>query len=369
MDGYVQFLIHTAEPFRDLVEASIYAQYPDAEIVEVEDYVNSVPQEYPNDEYNMWATELILVKDDCYPIRTYLEFEHSLSQDMKDPMAALLEIMSKFNPGEQAWFQIIIVPINQKWTAKSNVAVRKIIKEEMPIKKGPLDAIFDGFLGNLSSIATGIGEMIIPGMSPAKDEKKKDQYNIVQNLTEGDKEIVSGIQKKATKIGYKTKMRLMYIAKNEVFLKQRGVSGIFGAIKQFNTNDKNAIKPETKKVITKVNYFFKKKREAVRKTKIMKAYKERSISRGTGKTFIFNIEELATLWHFPMIQVKAPLIKKAEVKKVEPPFNLPTENIFLEEKEPEIEPEQQQESNTQIPVMQKEEQLKDSELPSNLPFE
>src|SRR3990167_1299226 len=38
LGGYIQFLIHTADWYRDLVEAIVYAQYPDAEIAEVEDY-------------------------------------------------------------------------------------------------------------------------------------------------------------------------------------------------------------------------------------------------------------------------------------------------------------------------------------------
>ncbi len=38
---------------------------------------------------------------------------------------------------------------------------------------------------------------------------------------------------------------------------------------------------------------------------------------------MLNTEELATLWHFPMIETKAPLIHKSEFKKVEPPPLLP----------------------------------------------
>lgn len=363
IDGYVQFLIYTAESFRDLVEAAIYAQYPDAEITEVEDYVNKVPMEYPNNEYDMWGTELILVKPDCYPLRTYLEFEHSLSQEMKDPMAALLEIMSKLSKGEQAWIQILILPIEQKWVSKSAKEVKKLIKEAMPSKKGPLDTLFDSFLGNLNSFATSIGEMVVPGMAPEKKKEEKKDYNIVQYMTESDKSVVMSIQTKASKIGYQCKIRQMYIGKKEVFSKARGVSGVFGAIKQFNTNDRNSLKPEKKRVITKINYFMKKKREAIRKTKIMKAYKARSITRGTGKTFVFNIEELATMWHFPMMQVKAPLIKKAEVKKVEPPINLPTE-----EREYEFAPEPPP-TPAKPGVEEHPEPSQKAEPPENLPFE
>lgn len=329
IDGYIQFLFYTPEPFRDLVEAAVYAQYPNAEITEVEDYVDNVAQRYPSEEWNFWGTELILVKPHCYPIRTYIEFEHTGSEEVfKDPMAALLEMMSRMNKGEQVWIQIILNPINQDWAKDCDKEVRKLIKEKVPASGG--GGILGGFMGILHSAADAFGEMIIGvGGVEASDKKDNEPYNIVMNMTTGDKEIVEGIQKKAAKIGYQTKIRQMYIARHEVFSKQKGVSGIFGTIKQFNTNDKNSIKPELKLVATKINYFFKKWRVAGRQNRLMKAYKNRSLSRGSSKIGILNIEELATLWHFPMLQVKAPLIKKTEVKRVEPPFNLPTEDMYL----------------------------------------
>ena len=36
-----------------------------------------------------------------------------------------------------------------------------------------------------------------------------------------------------------------------------------------------------------------------------------------------NIEELATIYHFPGVDIKAPLLKTTESKKSEPPFKLP----------------------------------------------
>ena len=39
---------------------------------------------------------------------------------------------------------------------------------------------------------------------------------------------------------------------------------------------------------------------------------------------ILNIEEMATVWHFPIITTKAPLVKKTESRRAEPPASLPT---------------------------------------------
>jgi len=50
IEGHIQFIVRTTRKYRDLVEAAIYAQYPDARITEVEDYVPRVPQSYPDEE-------------------------------------------------------------------------------------------------------------------------------------------------------------------------------------------------------------------------------------------------------------------------------------------------------------------------------
>jgi hypothetical protein len=89
IEGHVQFLVRTTRNLRDLIEASIYAQYPDAEIVEVEDYTKKVPHHYPDKEWDMFGTEMIPPKHglDLYPLRTYPEFEDRISGELKDPLA------------------------------------------------------------------------------------------------------------------------------------------------------------------------------------------------------------------------------------------------------------------------------------------
>ena len=116
IEGYIQFIIRTLDKYRDVVESAVYAQYPDAEITEVEDYVGIAPSRYPNDTYNIWSCEFILQEDQAYPIRTYEEFEHTITKDavLKDPMSAFLESFSRIGSGEQVWFQMIIEPIQEK---------------------------------------------------------------------------------------------------------------------------------------------------------------------------------------------------------------------------------------------------------------
>ena len=102
------------------------------------------------------------------------------------------------------------------------------------------------------------------------------------------------------------------------------MNGFVGGIKQFNTVDLNSLKPATK-YWTSIPppWDFRSFRLNLRRRAILRAYCGRSESRGAGHPFVLNIEELATLWHFPMMSVKAPLVKKSESKKAEPPFSLP----------------------------------------------
>ena len=149
IDGYVQFLIRTPAQLRDVVESSIYSQYPDAEITEVEDYVNETPIKYPNDSHNIWGTEVVLAKKDVYPIRTYRFFEDAVSGEFKDPIASLLETMGKIQVGEQVWLQIIIKPTGYDWIKKSEKEAYKIAGKKIEQKEGYLSQLLSPISGLL----------------------------------------------------------------------------------------------------------------------------------------------------------------------------------------------------------------------------
>ena len=41
--------------------------------------------------------------------------------------------------------------------------------------------------------------------------------------------------------------------------------------------------------------------------------------------YVLNIEELASLWHFPVMEVQAPSVQKVDAKKAQAPIDLPLE--------------------------------------------
>ncbi|MFA6603487.1 MAG: hypothetical protein WCT10_01440 [Patescibacteria group bacterium] len=316
VDGYVQFLVHTPAKFRDLIEAAVYAQYPDAEIIEVEDYADKVPLKYPDDEWDCWGTEFALKKPAAFPIRTHLQFEHNLSEEyFKDPLGPMLEIFSSMKKGEQLWLQYIIMPCDDSWKDASAAIADKILGRKKPAPKTLADDLVAWPLAVVNEVA-GLG-----GSAPSE---KKDATPKMLQLSPGERNVLETIQLKAAKHGFLTKIRMVYVAKKTIANRGKVVSPMKGAFGQFAALDSNAIKVYGK-VAPKGDYFWEKWSVPEKTNNIIRNYKNRS-GRG-GNFFVLNVEELATLYHFPYKTVKAPLIKRTEAKRAEPPSHLPTADI------------------------------------------
>jgi hypothetical protein len=321
--GYIQFLLRVPEAQRDLAEAAIYAQYPNAEISEVEDYVNQFEAKFPNDEYDMWGAEMVLIGKDYLPIRTYPQWEHSLTQTFLDPMASMLEMMGRLQSSEQMWFQLVLRPnADNGWRQKGLEAINKLAGIKSKKKNNGVLTSLSEAPGNL---ALGTWETITrtlfdPGEYANKKKEDNAPPSLMQHLTPNVKAVIEAIAMKISKLGFDVKFRTLYFGGVDVFSKSR-VSAITGALKQFNTLDLNGFKPDSK-MKTSRDFFFVKRRVANLKRRLLWGYKYRSIWRGR-KIFVLNTEELASLWHFPVLTVKAPQVKKQEAKRGEPPVALP----------------------------------------------
>lgn len=324
LEGYIQYIVHTPEKYRDIVEAAFFAQYPDAEIMEVPDYTTTFPDYFPNETYDLWGTDIKLGNKNPYPIRTYPRFEHTLSQEIKDPIASLLEVMSHLRRGEYACLQWIITPIkDSSWKLECEKEIKKMIGEKQPEKKDLGYYLTAPFL----SFMKFLGDTFVVNAEGTADTqaKKDDAPNKMLYLTSGQKDVLQGIEEKMSKIGFLTKGRFIYLSRREIFDKNRGVAPIMGGLNQFNTLNMNFF-AKVKTTTTTADYWRVEKRMAKKQTKIIKAYKKRIGDTRFGNVpFILNIEELATVYHFPNLTVKAPLVKKVGSKRSEPPAALPVD--------------------------------------------
>jgi hypothetical protein len=324
IEGYIQFLVRTELDYRDLVEAAIYAQYPEAEITEVEDYVDMIPATYPSETHHMFGVEFQLSEADAYPIRTYPSFEYKISKDdvFSDPMAAILENFSRVGHGEHFWLQIIIEPAGNEWKTKGIDLVKDIIAGHAGHHGSTFVADMVATIGN---IPMAIAKELFRYLNASEHEEEgghEEVHGKLSDLTPGGKNTIEGIEEKISKLGFKTKMRALYVARNEVFNPGRCVDGFIGALNQFHVQSSNAIVP---RAITHTHFlFFNHAREILAQNKFFKAFAKRKLKVG-GSPYVLNIEELATLWHFPLPFVKTPLIQKAGAKRGEPPMNLPIE--------------------------------------------
>lgn len=124
IEGQVRFFIRTPEKFKKMVEAQIYAQYPQAEVFEAEDYTKSVPAYEKDSPFNIWACNFVLSKDDIYPIKSYVDYGldksvGSLEEEQRiDPITPMIEFLGSLNLGEQIWFQILIRPDTKRFSIK-----------------------------------------------------------------------------------------------------------------------------------------------------------------------------------------------------------------------------------------------------------
>ncbi|MBI5153018.1 MAG: hypothetical protein HZA36_00950 [Parcubacteria group bacterium] len=314
--GGVNFYVHTPVQFRNLVESQIYAQYPDAEVVVVDDYTSLIAHSIPNEEYDIWGADYIFVKPNPYPIKTYLLFEDIKDERRVDPLAGVIETMSQLKSNEMMWIQLLIKPAPKSFKEESDELIDKLVGKTPKSKKWSLKIWFDGILEFAWNLAKGLVDYPT-WQSQAEAPKDAD----AAKLTPGKKEVLEAVERKASHLGFETSLRMIYIDRRDSFTRVN-VAALSGGFKIFNTSNMNAFKPNMDTLPNSRGWFwlFKKQREYMMKRNIVEAYRLRLFPKGS---MVMSSEELATIYHYPNLNVAAPFLRRLETKKGQPPPNLP----------------------------------------------
>jgi len=329
--GGIRFFVYLPENHRNLLETAFFSQYPDVEIQEAEDYTKLFPRALPNEDYEIFGTDIILARDDAYPIRTYLDFEDDTEDDQRnvDPIAVAAEVMSRLKQNEVVWLQLLVRPAGPDWLEKSNNLIESLTSPRAKKTKGRGVAAQSGeFLQNLANA---------PARHPEWAEQPGQQQTTFRLYTPGEQDVLKAVSRKASKRAFDTILRFVYIDKRDEFT-GANIESVIGTIQQFATLDMNFFKPNVKTFTKKstVSKFPWRREKLLEKRKklIYQAYLNREIPhprlpssfRLKLQTSILNIEELASLYHPPTVAVKAPKLQPLDSKKGGPPINLPLKN-------------------------------------------
>lgn len=279
----ITFYVFTPLHLKDFIEGQLYAQYPDLQIKQVADYTSQAEL----GGMHVISTEVKLTKEDVYPIKTYAGLEI-------DPLAAITAAMTNLEDGEQVWLQVLVRPVGDDWQLKG-------IQYVQAVKSGKKKASA-GIASSAGRLAVSIvQEVVRPGsgaatLSPAPSEPPK--------LSANEESALKAIESKVTKLGFETLFRLSIIGRDEQTARAR-VSSVLAALKQFNTTNQNGFTGGNVLVDDFGSW---------------EQYLNREFER---KGNILNIEELASVYHFPSVSVETGSLTYAGSKKGEAVGNIP----------------------------------------------
>ena len=318
--GEIHFFVRVPQRHKKIIEAGFYSQYQDIEITEVPDYVSRFPSTYRGiDEkgYNIFGNELVLSKEDVYPIRTYVDYEAVDEIKEVDPISGILEVLAAIKPQEELWLQLVCQPR---------------VDDQIPewVKKG--ETVVDDIKGKSQQKVNPVtGEVLFRFPSP------------------GETEAMKAIDRTISKPAFFTVIRYIYFSPKEIFSSNFGQRGLFAAFNHYATETFNKFRYNVT-VWTRANiwywpHLFPKHRNRVRKERVVARYRRRAVyddiffaqlldlnvfDWGLGtynnaryKRITLNTEELATLYHPPTYLVlTGPMTKRVESRRMGPPAGM-----------------------------------------------
>jgi len=307
----IKFYVAFPSDLRNLIEGQIYAQYPDVEIEDCKDY-----SEVGELGSKAFGVEIGVLSGDIFPIKRYPQFEDKVLKVVVDPMAGITSSLLKFHdPEDQAWVQVVVTPLAGRWRHVFTRCVKILSKgvfANLPYFQGLYAEAFTTRKAWPKIVFFPVyflfwirGLTVNAGMDMSTGEKITNPTEELSVSHDRETSIGAALDK-VVRLLYEVNIRIVYLPKHsnseQAVIKLRE---LVGAFKQFNLPHLNGFDI----------------REFVNGYPVVNRYRRRLINNG----FVLSSEELATIYHFPTINVKTPNIFWVASKKVEPPVHLPGE--------------------------------------------
>lgn len=296
-EGELHFFVNCETSLIDLFKAQMYAQYPGVEVVEVRDQFSGL--HFNPDTMIGYGLELVK-KPNGLPIKTYVEFGQDDvfidTEERTDPLCELFESLSGLGPGEQAFVQIIVSKdMEGHWKHEAKHHIEKIYEKS---------AI--GYV----DVVTG-------------QEKKSSSQ-----LTPVDVKQVKALERTLEKNVFETGVRVFYLTKKKDHKPRMRSTRFVHMFRQFHSDIFNSLKSGREYWHQPLDYPWQDYKDFRRKRfsrDIIEALKLRELFKFPYEHMktAMTAEELATIYHLPSNECKAPGIVRMQSKRGHAPENLP----------------------------------------------
>lgn len=305
IEGQVHMYIWVRKPFRRTVERVFYAHYPDAELVEVDDYATALP--YSLETHDSFGADYKLSAPIGVPIRTYIDYkldQTGTKEEQKvDPIAHVFEFLGSMGKGEHVWIQIL---------------ARASKKEDMTF----------GFIRNKKSYDDFVKEEIAKIRSSPEETVVFPDGGVGKVLSDKQVKRIQAMNRIGlTNTHWDVGIRGIYIAEKAQF-DGTNIAGLLTIWQPFGSPGYNSIGPDGSRWQPIFDYpwqDFNGIRENKKKLQIIDAYRRRSWFHPPYEfpNFMMTSEELATLFHLPGSVAKTQTIQRISSTRGQAPTNLP----------------------------------------------
>lgn len=321
--GEIHFYIWCWKQYKDTVEGALYANYPEIELHEVEDYASKF--RFNPEIHNGWGMEWPLMtylgidmndfRINAYQPRTYVDFE--LDKDPKeefkiDPLASVIEFMGNIKPTEQMWIQIIL-----RKSGKLTVFTGK------PDEDTLWKAMVEKEVNKLRTQAAIIpSSALTEALEEAGEEAEK---HVSPRPSWKQNEMMKSMERHLGKYPFQVGMRGIYWAEGDLrgpmYTGMRWIWRPFG-----NPNYGTHLRPRRWHCDFDYPWAdFRGWRWTNNLKRVHDAYRRRSFfhSPWQGNTNVLTNETIASLWHPPSRAITTPGLARIPATKVGAPANLP----------------------------------------------